>query len=211
VDLVERGDMLVLSHPRDTPGEAPRRLVVLMGARGRAVHRRVVLGRADSDERPGWHACVGTIDEVRPRRDDLTSEHRAAGQRLMGAGVYGIFAHGDHGHFAYVLEEPASQADGAQDRVLSERGSYLLEVKGPRGRRRFALTTELLDEEGAEIALFDSDPSARSAAPSWLAGRLGSADEAAAATAAIDELLGHEPRGARLWSRRLAGRSAGRR
>lgn len=144
-NVMERGELFFLYRPtedRYEPGGLLdiRRFYMVLHPQGQEKFRLVAVGKK---KLPG-------IDEVAPRHwgfvdgvfhaaDEL--RHAAAGMpssgsrgenlRPAGEGVYALVLHGNHTHFAYVLELPAIPGEVQSAFNIKPEGQFVVAVKNP--------------------------------------------------------------------------------
>jgi hypothetical protein len=231
VEVLEPGHVYFFYRPK-VEKEAGRsrddvqRMYLLLHPRGKRVYRLLIVGekrlpavRRDAD-RKSW-AFVQKVgrrpEDVEDELDPETYTTKTRGERHVpaartcGEGVYVIVRHGEHTHFAYVLELPRHPGKVQLALNIGEEGSYVVSVKNPDvpsppgvglgrtrraeypeklrerfGNRRFINLDppDFLDYEGTEILLIGASQDVRAE----LGLDLDPEHETAAAAAVFDDL-----------------------
>ena len=167
-EVLERGDLHFLYTPRVRPETAlpfriegvplrpgeVQRLYVVLRPEGRALYRRLLVGRKRMPDAARRQRFWAEIERVEPsaaavlgdlRRFEYETKTRGRrvqpAARTAGDGVYAMLRHGSHSHLLYRLVDPAEPGEVQRALGIQAGGSYIAAAFNPEapaklGRRR---------------------------------------------------------------------------
>ena len=176
--VLEHGHVFFLYRPRVGAEEVRRledvqRFSLLLHSEGRALFRRLIVGRKRLPD-------LRTHERVWAFVADVAGGPPAPDAYPAGEGRYALVDHGGHTHLAYVLELPPRPGEAQRIFGIEREASYVIAVRNPDapappsaglqprrrpdypdplrarfGGRRFSPVDppELLDHEGAEVVI----------------------------------------------------------
>jgi hypothetical protein len=149
--MLETGDLFFCYRPRVDVDhvrgpEDVARLYVMLKPEGRAVFRRVIVGRKRLPDVGAHERTWGFVDLVTSRPEELedeldpaTYETRTRGIRVVpparpaGEAVYAIAEHEGHTHLAHVLELPEKPGPVQDGLGIRAAASMIVTVRNPEG------------------------------------------------------------------------------